>query len=112
MRERTDDTLKNRSQKGLRAAIATRVPAEYPHDVDTGPYPEVTQVAAEREKHTVLVLRTIRATSTRFLVGCHGGHSSCQCPACGGSCQLVSTYNSITPTHTLGFTLFIGHEGP
>jgi hypothetical protein len=81
--ERTDETLKSPSQKGFRAAISTGVPAKYSHDrptVDTRPYPEVKQVAAEREKHTVLVLRTIRATSTRFLPGCHGGRSSSQCP--------------------------------
>lgn len=63
----------------------------------------MTQVAAEREKHTVLFLNTFRATSTRFLVGCHGGRSSSQCPACGVSCLVVSTYHSITPTHTVTY---------
>ena len=70
---------------------------------DTRPCPEVTQVAAEREKDTVLVLRTIRAICTRFLVGCHGGRSTSQCPACGVDCQVVSTYHSITPTQTVTF---------
>ena len=67
--------------------------------MDTGPYPEVTQVASEREKHRVHVVRTIRA----LLVSCKGGRSSSQCPACGVSCQVVSTYHSITPTHTVIF---------
>jgi len=105
MRERTGETLKNSSQKGPRAAISIRVPATYPHNrpPTRGHTQKWRQLVAEREKHTVLVLRMIRTRCTRFLFGCQGGRSSSQCPACGVSCQVVSTYHSIPPTLTVTY---------
>ena len=100
--------LKTRVRRVSQLRFQPRIPATYTHDrPPTHDHTRVMQVAAECEKDDDLVLCTTRATCTSFLVGCHGARSSNRCPACGVSCQVVSTYHSITPTQMVTYFVWV-----